>query len=68
MTNRESASESHAGPGEIADEIGQDENIKTCWMHDDDDEPVGFLIDWRTDPEEWMYGDVDAIESLDSMM
>lgn len=59
---------SHAGPDEIAEELGDGEEFFCAWTRTQDGEPAGYLIQWRQDPPEWIYADADSQCSLDAMM
>jgi hypothetical protein len=57
-----------AEAGEIADELENEDPFKTVWCNDEDGNPEGFLIHWRSDPEQWIYADKYSRENLDAMM
>lgn len=62
------SSASRAPAGVIADELEDVDPFMACWTKNQAGEPVGYLIQWRQDPAEWIYADADSRRSLDAMM
>lgn len=62
------ASVSNAPAGEVADLLEDSDPFVAAWTRNQDGEPVGYLIQWRREPAEWIYADANSRCSLDAMM